>query len=213
MTTTTQILSILSPVRIYGVDDFENMSIALVPQGENYAAISTLNERRSFKQIQLMRRYEQMTMGIKGKCVAGCHYFTDGEKHHEHCERGIFQPALLKKEHFVCEVAEEEIPQAVGKQMSTQAALAAKKKVWFKGFEICKEVGGDSVVNRTAKVYFLTIGNRQRLGLGNDYNERISDNYTIHDFIHELDRYNRTATDKISITPTLHFVEELLKTE
>lgn len=184
MTTTTQILSILSPVRIYCVDDWmkiANASFHIAPypiKKVEYVAEWC---------IELQRRYEEMTIGnMLVEKMPSILKRNEGT-----LIEPIFQPALLKKEMFIGE------------------------KAWFEGFTESR--GGTCDFGENLTVNFLA---RYESWL-NVWFDRGAKEYkiqlykcTVFDFIYEVEKHNnRTATDKISITPTEYFVEELLKTE
>lgn len=218
----TEILKILNPVHLPTVAEWDEIAQILFKHPtettEKYYWIRgrELNTLRIYKRLQ--QRFEELT---RGKWI---------EHDLGHDKPKSFQPALLRKEMFVCEV-EMPIMKEVSvmdydvdtdegmerwfKDLGLDDAGIAKyhqynqalSKVWFDEFESSK--GDNKLYHLTGLELFVGYYIPAQLWI-ND--KCVSQNIkTVFDFIIELDRYNRTASTPIQIQFTENFVEELIK--
>lgn len=200
---TDKILSILNPVHLLTVDEWRKIAdIICPPHGDHAAEIQMINI------IHCISRFEELTRGkwIECDCRNGCEKCNDIGL--------IWQPALLKKEMFVCEVKEphwKDYPKLAGfdsKKLedATIKYTQAQAKVWFEGFykaasdgaAVLKTQPGFAVKWMTA-TEFVWIENKRIYSP------------TVFDFIIELERYNKSTKEPIKINWTENFVKELVK--
>lgn len=206
MKTETQTLeqkinSILSPVRVLSVDEWEKIAAEIIKEkAKEFTRFKYSSDDEKSLTIQLISRFESLTRGKwveEGVITRGAEpnyhvvpnehkFYTSGNK--AYCDCGltteynkVWQPALLTKE-----ILEK----------------------WFEGFENHKR---DSTIiyhkKRTPAIIFHATYTQILLRA-----KSIElDKPTVFDLIIELDRYNRTAEKKIPVYYSINFIKELLK--
>lgn len=208
---TEKILSKLNPVHLPTVSEFGKIAdIICHNQTGGYEEIIEAGNIRNRKTLLLQSRFEELT---RGKWV------TTNNRSHDSIlmldKVPIFQPALLKKEMFVCdlekpkgyEIKVDSHSESRAEQLKADAYTEAQSQLWFEGFEL-GEIGKYTL--GTDKWIFT---HDSPSGDSIFFGEYHIKNPTVFDFIIELDRYNynRTASEKIKINFTENFVKELLK--
>ena len=176
--------------------DILNKGGVHLPTCEEWMKIAKIQHRKNkFNPItpfQLMQRFEEL---VRGK--------LDGDPIRE------WEPALLKKEMFVCGVEKPKMKEGYSGRSEDiyESDLwqyqSAQEKVWFEGFEVNGHqiLFGNTAMVLNHKYDVLTITSNAI----NEYNA--VDHPTVFDLIIELDRYNRTAKEKIEINWTENFVK------
>lgn len=186
-----EILSILNPVHLLFEDEFDTLA--------------TL----SGKPVGLIRKnWEQLT---RGKWVDasdnGWYQLEKSQLKKEN--RTVFQPALLTKEMFVNSVEKPFIPGTTetGRLLIYERKYneyqSAQEKVILEGFEMVATCVVCGIVPDA--IYFQNdlLWSIGQMGIKNP---------TVFDFIIEIDRYNRTAKEKIVINYTENFAKLLIQT-
>lgn len=206
---TDKILSILNPIHLPTVQERRN--IAFIIAGVKHELKDAEHPLADVEYRKLDQRFEELTRGkyhLITKQVGGGHPIPDKE---------IWQPAILKKEMFVCEVKEphwKDYPKLAGfdsekLENATIEYNQAQAKVWFENWM-------NGVVENSPIIYWKGNGSSslcfkdKNLRLG-DVITPINSVVTVFDFIIELDRYNRTAKEPIKINWTENFGKELIK--
>lgn len=120
----------------------------------------------------------------------------------------------LKKEMFVCEVEEPKpMPEMLGGLYNEKLReyRAALSHLLFEGFEMksgSKNIGW--FINKSSAIELFDNSGDWQIWM----NETIiahPESTTIKDLIYHLDKYNETASSKISITPTESWVKRIIK--
>lgn len=150
--------------------------------------------------FELMQRWEELT---RGKWIKET--FSDGSFNH----RTSFQPALLKKSHFICEVEKPKnydlqvgnYAESITEQNKCNEYTMQLKEVLFEKFET-KSKSELRSKRDDVSIYFPY----PLLLIQRKYEFRVD---TISDLIFEIDRYNRTATTPIVINWTENIISKL----
>lgn len=179
------------------------------PIGQNPFGWSKHIEKTKQKLFhKLISRFEELT---RGKWAEERDYEVEVGNHkvgnYTPSISRVFQPALLTKDRFVCEVEKprwtlqmrldsEEYKNTVKEWWENHGS-----KVWFEGFELEEQA---LLTCGSCYIIFSNLG--ARLGI----NDREIKRPSIFDLIIELDHYNRTAKEPIKIMWTEAFLTQLL---
>lgn len=197
---TEKILSILNPVHLPTVSEW--MEIAIEIDDDPITRLSNF--------YKLQSRFEELT---RGKVVNNSTHSITKDRGHLHIHvKTVFQPALLTKSMFVCEVEEPE-PLNIetrksfvteDENLEHRMYNKAQSQIWFEGFGIMSksEISCSDKIQLWFPTPVMVINHNSKL---------IENIDTVFDFIIELDRFNRTASEKIKINWSSNFVNELLK--
>lgn len=204
---TDKILSKLNPVHLPTVSAW--MEIAHLSKKQNDRENHVTDTDIA---IQLQSRFEELT---RGKWVT-----EKVDEVQENCSipridiyGKVFQPALLRKEMFVCEVErpkpfytlDEEDEVAYGNALLRHQL--AQSQIWFEGFE--KE---GELAYRNGRLLIIFPSNDKEVRFRFAYDNVIDVAHcAVFDFLYFIDRYNRTASSPIKINWTENFIKQLLK--
>lgn len=217
---TNKILSILSPVHLPTQNEWmEIVDVRLKNIYGKYIGCEYVwdsipewsrKQKTETEAIKLQSRFEEM---VRGKWI------TTNNKSHDSIlmldKVPIFQPALLKKEMFVCEV---EKPDFTGTETHTNYSpeadgeyQAAQSQIWFEGFEESKKLEIQFEVFMPNYPIGIEFNKNKPVLVFGRKETMVREMFDVYDFIYHIDRYNRTASTPIKINFTENFVKALLQ--